>query len=250
VTEPALPLAWDEWEFWQYTSDGAVPGIVGRVDLDVFNGTFEEGEEVEPMDVRVYDYTGAEHDWEWLLAEFGPLDLRLAEGGQVFRLVECREQYGPANINVNLDDLDGTPLADSDQSGIVVAWYWPDAPPLPDLPPATSVWEPNAVYGPTNSEGVIGFAMSEDAYYYWPDRDEAGPHGVWVLAPEHPSDGLFGLGMIAGTDHRHINLRFQLVTIDEPEPPEPEPPDDDLAEVLERLERIEAQVDKIASHFA
>jgi hypothetical protein len=27
------------WTFWQYTSDGTVPGIVGRVDLDRFNGT-------------------------------------------------------------------------------------------------------------------------------------------------------------------------------------------------------------------
>ena len=27
------------WTFWQYTSDGAVPGIVGRVDLNRYNGT-------------------------------------------------------------------------------------------------------------------------------------------------------------------------------------------------------------------
>jgi lysozyme len=26
------------WTFWQYTSDGAVPGISGRVDLDRYNG--------------------------------------------------------------------------------------------------------------------------------------------------------------------------------------------------------------------
>jgi lysozyme len=27
------------WTFWQYTSDGAVPGISGRVDLNRYNGT-------------------------------------------------------------------------------------------------------------------------------------------------------------------------------------------------------------------
>lgn len=30
------------WTFWQYCSTGAVPGIRGRCDLDVFNGTLEE----------------------------------------------------------------------------------------------------------------------------------------------------------------------------------------------------------------
>src|SRR5205814_1583200 len=27
------------WNFWQYSSTGAIPGITGNVDLDVFNGT-------------------------------------------------------------------------------------------------------------------------------------------------------------------------------------------------------------------
>ena len=42
VTSPAVPAAnWGGrgWTFWQYTSDGSVPGIAGRVDLDRFNGT-------------------------------------------------------------------------------------------------------------------------------------------------------------------------------------------------------------------
>ena len=29
---------WSTWDFWQYTSEGSVPGISGNVDLDVFNG--------------------------------------------------------------------------------------------------------------------------------------------------------------------------------------------------------------------
>lgn len=41
-SQPTLPAnAWGAagWTFWQYTSDGAVPGIDGQVDLDRFNGT-------------------------------------------------------------------------------------------------------------------------------------------------------------------------------------------------------------------
>jgi lysozyme len=38
---PLRPEWWD-WKFYQYTSSGQVPGISGRVDLDVFNGSREE----------------------------------------------------------------------------------------------------------------------------------------------------------------------------------------------------------------
>jgi len=42
VSSPSVPANnWGGrgWTFWQYTSDGTVPGISGRVDLDRFNGT-------------------------------------------------------------------------------------------------------------------------------------------------------------------------------------------------------------------
>ncbi len=42
VSSPEVPASnWGGrgWTFWQYTSDGSVPGISGRVDLDRFNGT-------------------------------------------------------------------------------------------------------------------------------------------------------------------------------------------------------------------
>jgi lysozyme len=35
---PALPLPWTRWTFWQHTDRGAVPGIDGAVDLDLFAG--------------------------------------------------------------------------------------------------------------------------------------------------------------------------------------------------------------------
>jgi hypothetical protein len=42
VSQPSVPASnWGGkgWTFWQYTSDGTVPGIDGRVDLDHYNGT-------------------------------------------------------------------------------------------------------------------------------------------------------------------------------------------------------------------
>ena len=38
-TVPANNWGGHGWTFWQYTSDGTVPGIAGRVDLDRYNGT-------------------------------------------------------------------------------------------------------------------------------------------------------------------------------------------------------------------
>jgi lysozyme len=39
---PDLPSAWADWAMWQYSSTGSVPGISGDVDLDYFNGTYEQ----------------------------------------------------------------------------------------------------------------------------------------------------------------------------------------------------------------
>ena len=36
---PVARGAANGWTFWQYTSDGSVPGITGRVDLNRYNGT-------------------------------------------------------------------------------------------------------------------------------------------------------------------------------------------------------------------
>ncbi|MDX2162304.1 MAG: GH25 family lysozyme [bacterium] len=40
---PALPRDWTTWRFWQYTSQGTVPGVGSRfTDLNYFNGTPEQ----------------------------------------------------------------------------------------------------------------------------------------------------------------------------------------------------------------
>ena len=254
MTEPTLPQAWDDWEFWQTTSDGAVPGIEGRVDLNVYAGTLEQlyneyGNGEEPsMEIKVFDANGAERDWQWVLDEFGPLDLRLADpvtmpdgSQQVIRLVEVREQFGPTSCNVHLFDINGQPI-----EGAGAAWWYSTAPALPSVSPPTSLWEPRGDIGFTNVEGVVGFAMSADGYY--DPAHQIGPYGAWFLTAEHPSDGLFGLGMIAGTDHRHLNLWFQIVQVDDPEPPEPpEEPGEDLGAVVAELAGIKFALEELVA---
>ncbi len=39
VTCPTMPSGWSEWSFWQTSASGRVPGVVGDVDTDVFNGS-------------------------------------------------------------------------------------------------------------------------------------------------------------------------------------------------------------------
>jgi lysozyme len=42
TTPPSNFAGWTSWDFWQYSSTGAVPGIVGNVDMNVFKGTLAD----------------------------------------------------------------------------------------------------------------------------------------------------------------------------------------------------------------
>jgi GH25 family lysozyme M1 (1,4-beta-N-acetylmuramidase) len=39
---PDTPRPWTKWTFWQYSDSGAVPGISGNVDVNVFDGTYAD----------------------------------------------------------------------------------------------------------------------------------------------------------------------------------------------------------------
>jgi len=40
--QPRIPSAWRNWTFWQYTEDGTVSGVSGKVDIDRFNGAVDD----------------------------------------------------------------------------------------------------------------------------------------------------------------------------------------------------------------
>ncbi len=44
--QPSLPSAWPQWTFWQFSDRGKLAGISGDVDLDVFNGSADDLEEL------------------------------------------------------------------------------------------------------------------------------------------------------------------------------------------------------------
>lgn len=200
---------------------------------------------------QIVDEQGQERDWDWLVANFG--DVRL-ERVQVppglnlaYRLVRLQDAVGPAILNVDVADAGGTRLP-----GIRVVRYWPDAPALPDWPPPTSRWQERGVWGETKPEGPVGFGLGHGDYYFAP---HGGASAVWVAAPDAPSDMVQGLGMLGGTEHRHLDVYFQIqgdeppapepptpeppTSEPPPEPPAPEPPaEEQVTALLRRLDRI------------
>lgn len=39
---PTVPPPWESWTFWQYSSEGTIRGVTGKVDLDWFAGNDEQ----------------------------------------------------------------------------------------------------------------------------------------------------------------------------------------------------------------
>lgn len=69
VKTPAVPRGWANkgWWLWQFTSDGSVAGYHGRLDLNLFPGTFRElmGEVHGKPDVYMNNEM-----WNWLRYDF------------------------------------------------------------------------------------------------------------------------------------------------------------------------------------
>ena len=162
--------------------------------------------------MKIYDKSGTERDQAWLQQEFGAV--KVDEGDGDWHVAELRESEGPAATVVTVLDADGKPV-----QGALVARWWPD-PELPGLPSELASWRPNGVYSETEANGVIGFGMG-DGDYYWPPN--GGASEVWI---DYDGDRVAGLGMVGGTNHRHLDVVFQDLPDPppEPEPPEPEPP--------------------------
>jgi hypothetical protein len=197
---------------------------------------------------KIFDQQGQEQDWNWLTANFGAIELERAEVSagvtQIYRIVKLQDSEGPAVQVVNVADRDGIPL-----DGIRVVRHWPDAPQLPSWLPPISLWRNKGVYGPTNINGDIGFGMGHGDYYFAPS---SGASSVWVADEAGPADFIKGLGMLGGTNHRHLDVLYQLVAVETkpPEPPEKppeEPPEKPPEEAPEQppQDRWQALMDKL-----
>jgi hypothetical protein len=198
----------------------------------------EAGEEPDPppvnggngdMDIKIYDFDHGPGDietvdWQWIRDTFGdvgilPIEKKsgftVQKGDVVYKLDYLDARVGDANIIINVRDEDGEPI-----QGETVMFGWPDAPAhgYADKP---SNWTETGKPGDTNEKGDVGPGLGKGAYYS-PAHGERGPHFVWIW--DRPSDYVDGLGMIAGTNHAHVNLGYRAVKWGEEEPPPPPPP--------------------------
>jgi hypothetical protein len=177
---------------------------------------------------QVFDQQGEEQDWTWLTENFGAVAIERAEVrpgvGQVYRVVKLQDSEGPAVQIVNVVDQDGFPM-----NGARVVRHWPGAPSLAGRLPPVGLWRDEGVFGETNAEGNIGYGMGHGDYYFPPGP---GASAVWVASEEVPSDLAGGLGMLGGTNHRHLDVFYQLVDVEQvpvggpPDQPPVEPPVD------------------------
>ena len=173
----------------------------------------------------IYDYEGNVTDVDWLYENFGTgVDWQRVSTAEwqdkdfVYRLTEIRPQCDYAALKVCIYDENGAPL-----NGIAVVRDWPGAPSLPDFSSITKQWTTVGVHGPTEGEGCIAFGMGAGDYYY-PDRGESGVSGVYPADSNGPGDYSSGHGMLAGTNHCHLDTNWVRVPLDEPTPPTPTPP--------------------------
>ena len=150
-----------------------------------------------PADPLVYNCEGVITNTLWLTATFGPVGWERGPDGRA-ELTELHCNIGPSTLVVFVEDVNGDPV-----EGVTVVRYWPDAPPLP---PELATWHDRGVYGPTNAEGSIGFAMGGGDYYWLPS---AGVSAVWVGGAPG-SDLMHGLGMLGETEHQHLDSVFRL----------------------------------------
>jgi hypothetical protein len=158
----------------------------------------------EPVlpDLAIYDRYGTLQDWDWLVENFGPVEL--VSGTDSAKVIELRAADGYATLIVHVENAYGEPVV-----GQEVVFYWPDHDPsLPDLPPEK--WACGLDWGlviETKENGNAEFPMGGGSYYN-PDLGEVGPHVVWI--PRAGTDCLRGLGMLTLTDHIHLDSVWRL----------------------------------------
>lgn len=159
-----------------------------------------------PADPEIHDCTGAITNTHWLTTTFGAVSWSSSPGAYVRRILPCcpgpAARTGgncPAVLVAHVEDDEGRPL-----ENVTVVLHWPDAPILPLELRACGL--DRGVYGPTNLNGDIGFGLGPGAYY-WPPA--GGPHTIWIPTGQD-SPCLFGLGMLAATNHEHLDSGWAL----------------------------------------
>jgi len=140
----------------------------------------------------IFDYDGTtERDWAWLEEEFG--NVVLDRGSRAASVSVLRAIKDDSTLVARVVDAQGAP-----RPGVPVVFYWPGADPLQPEEYACGLTRGLVIY--TKENGEAGFGMGSGAWYAPPD---GGPHTVWVAVDG--TDCLWGMGMLFGTNHDHLN---------------------------------------------
>jgi len=167
--------------------------------------------------MRIVDKNGKRRDLDWLARVFGRVEVMDCGPGPGYRVKRLQDSGEPAPASCTIKVLrNGQPA-----QGVKVAWGWPDAPLIPGTDIRAEILE-------TNAEGQVAPAMGA---YYWPkDSDrkkQRGPYNVWITSGQKDvvtnSEAIVGLGMIGNTNHRHLDVTFEIWEDEAPTPPEPPP---------------------------
>jgi hypothetical protein len=200
----------------------------------------------------VLDLNGTMRDWAWLRAKYGNVSYLEAAGYPKFQLSKVEEMEGPQTMMVSLEAENGTP-----HSGQPVVLSWPSlAQPSADIPAipsgSKSCYTSRGVIQKTEN-GCTGFGLGGGSYIH--DPAVGGPYSVFVLSPSTFSDCLTGTGWLGGTNHMGpCRLTFRIVAAGVAPEPEPEPgADDDVLVKLDRmmaiLERSASAAERLAGHL-
>lgn len=144
-----------------------------------------------PVTVAVYDMNRNLRDMNWVAQTYGSWIEKATPGvdGSVFRVVELREIEGPTTIKVSVRDSAGTPLV-----GVTVRCSWGG--------------EEEAKQ--TEEDGSTSLCAMGIGSYINPNNPGGGAYSMDIEGGV-PSDIARALGMLGATNHRHLDVVFQLM---------------------------------------
>jgi hypothetical protein len=143
-------------------------------------------------ELRIYDRFGTEQDWDWVIANYGAVELLRQPGSAC--VTELHEMEGPATL-----------VADVGRPDVQVVLYYSTGPLL-----SPEHWHCGLDRGDiavSKENGRAEFGLGGGSFYFPPI---GGPHWIWVLGgPEH-GDCLGGIGTLGGTQYRHLDSVWQV----------------------------------------
>ena len=190
--------------------------------------------------IEIIDSKGNPQTMEWLIEHYGdPFHSKLLDDEKGFHVYRIQaNETGESSIKIDVRNEEGQPNDNQ------VAFWWKDAP--KQSPGCATQPYDRFIHQGTGSDGLTSFALGPGAYYLPPDN---GYHKIWVCS-SLPSD-VVNAGMLANTNHHHLDFWFGIHegegTVD-PEPdPDPDLPQDD--EIKSILIAIYDELKKLRQHL-